>query len=197
MIKYIFGASFKQFSLSFPDVNKNKGVAETAPLLYNSVSEKHEIPPLECYLTISPKVTLLGNVCCLIFKPQDYAGWPALWKTPEKLQIVLKKPFKVLQFWFDKAVNHLSLVSFPDLAPCWHWLMSHSYNSRCVAENAIRGKSWQSSCSVSDRPDLGIVELELSSLFGSGIAMSSWTWTSNTLKTWKKLWHRSVSKWQA
>ena len=33
MIGYIFGASFKQFSLSFPDVNKNKGVAETAPLM--------------------------------------------------------------------------------------------------------------------------------------------------------------------
>ena len=33
MIRYIFGAYFKQFSLSFPDVNKNKGVAETAPLI--------------------------------------------------------------------------------------------------------------------------------------------------------------------
>ena len=31
MIRYIFGVSFKQFSLSFPDVNKHKGVAETAP----------------------------------------------------------------------------------------------------------------------------------------------------------------------
>ena len=30
MIRYIFGASFEQFSLSFPDVNKNKGVAVTA-----------------------------------------------------------------------------------------------------------------------------------------------------------------------
>ena len=32
MIRYIFGAYFKQFSLSFPDVNKKQGVAETAPL---------------------------------------------------------------------------------------------------------------------------------------------------------------------
>ena len=32
MIGYIFGAYFKQFSLSFPDVNKDKGVAEMAPL---------------------------------------------------------------------------------------------------------------------------------------------------------------------
>ena len=32
MIGYIFGAYFKQFSLLFPDVNKDKGVADTAPL---------------------------------------------------------------------------------------------------------------------------------------------------------------------
>ena len=32
MIRYIFNAYFEQFSLSSPDVNKNKGVAETAPL---------------------------------------------------------------------------------------------------------------------------------------------------------------------
>ena len=31
VIRYIFGAYFMQFSLSFTDVNKNKGVAETAP----------------------------------------------------------------------------------------------------------------------------------------------------------------------
>ena len=30
MIRYFFGAYFKQFSLSPPDANKNKGVAETA-----------------------------------------------------------------------------------------------------------------------------------------------------------------------
>ena len=33
MTGYIFCAYFKQFSLSSPDVNKNKGVAETAPLM--------------------------------------------------------------------------------------------------------------------------------------------------------------------
>ena len=32
MTGYIFGAYFKQFSLSFPDVDKNKRVAETSPL---------------------------------------------------------------------------------------------------------------------------------------------------------------------
>ena len=33
MIRYSFVGYFKQFSLSSPDVNKNKGVAETAPLM--------------------------------------------------------------------------------------------------------------------------------------------------------------------
>ena len=31
MIRYIFGAYLEQFSLSCPDVNTNKGVAETTP----------------------------------------------------------------------------------------------------------------------------------------------------------------------
>ena len=31
----------------------------------------------ECYLTILPKVTPFVSVCCLVFKPQDYVGWPA------------------------------------------------------------------------------------------------------------------------
>ena len=40
MIWDIFRASFKQFSLSLPDVNKNKGVAERAPfcVLLSSVA---------------------------------------------------------------------------------------------------------------------------------------------------------------
>lgn len=63
---------------------------------------------------------------------------------------------------------------------------------RCIAEKAVEGLTWKSHCSVSDRPNLGIIELELASLFGTGIAMSSWTWTSNTLQTWQKLWHRSL-----
>ena len=36
MIGYSFGASFKRFSLSFPDVSKNKGMADTAPLKHGS-----------------------------------------------------------------------------------------------------------------------------------------------------------------
>lgn len=61
---------------------------------------------------------------------------------------------------------------------------------RCIAEKVARGQTWKATCSVGTRPDLSIIELELASLFGTGIAMSSWTWTSNTLQTWQKLWRR-------
>lgn len=64
------------------------------------------------------------------------------------------------------------------------------FNQRCIADKAAQGQTWKSVCSVDKRPNLGIIELELASLFGTGIAMSSWTWTSNTLQTWQKLWRR-------
>lgn len=71
------------------------------------------------------------------------------------------------------------------------WEKSYMTFIRCIADRASDGKKWnREDCSVSERPDLGIIELELASLFGTGIAMSSWTWTSNTLQTWQKLWHR-------
>lgn len=73
-------------------------------------------------------------------------------------------------------------------------LLSSLSFQRCIADKAVQGQMWNSHCSVSERPDLGIIELELASLFGTGIAMSSWTWTSNTLQTWQKLWRRSVRK---
>lgn len=57
-----------------------------------------------------------------------------------------------------------------------------------------RGQIWKATCAVETRPDLSIIELELASLFGTGIAMSSWTWTSNTLQTWQKLWRRITQK---
>lgn len=76
------------------------------------------------------------------------------------------------------------------------WELSYMMFIGCIAEKAADGgKSWnKNDCSVSDRPNLGIIELELASLFGTGIAMSSWTWTSNTLQTWQKLWRRITRK---
>ena len=37
MVRYIFGAYFKEVSLSFPDVNKNNVVAETSTLIIEAV----------------------------------------------------------------------------------------------------------------------------------------------------------------
>lgn len=71
------------------------------------------------------------------------------------------------------------------------WEDSYIEFIKCIADGAAQGKKWNSNyCSVKHRPDLGVIELELASLFGTGIAMSSWTWTSNTLQTWQKLWRR-------
>ena len=59
MIGYIFGAFFKQFTLSFTDiVNKNKGVAEKSPLINenNKVASK---PQIFILLSIVP-----ANFCC-------------------------------------------------------------------------------------------------------------------------------------
>ena len=48
MIRYSFGAYFEEFSLSFPDVNKNKGVAERAPLNRRLVFMGIISTPFEC-----------------------------------------------------------------------------------------------------------------------------------------------------
>ncbi|XP_058943926.2 protein smoothened [Pocillopora verrucosa] len=74
------------------------------------------------------------------------------------------------------------------------WEESYRDFVRCIAEKVARGQTWKATCSVGTRPDLSIIELELASLFGTGIAMSSWTWTSNTLQTWQKLWRRITRK---
>jgi len=77
------------------------------------------------------------------------------------------------------------------MSPVCRFLLS---SQRCIAERVVQEQAWKSHCEVKDRPELGIIELELASLFGTGIAMSSWTWTSNTLQTWQKLWRRITRK---
>ena len=78
-------------------------------------------------IEILPKITPHVSVCCVIFKPRDCAGWPALWKQQqqqqqriwlsqpqqfsvlEKLKLSLKSPRKVHEFWFDKHLRTLCL----------------------------------------------------------------------------------------
>ena len=57
-----------------------------------------------------------------------------------------------------------------------------------------KAKKVPDQCKVDDRPDLGILELHLFSLFGAGITMSAWTWTSSTLSNWKIAWDRLTGK---
>ena len=59
---------------------------------------------------------------------------------------------------------------------------------RCKADATIQTGPEQ--CKAEDRPELGIIELHLFSLFGAGITMSAWTWTSSTLSNWKTAWDR-------
>ena len=61
---------------------------------------------------------------------------------------------------------------------------------RCIADKTIDKERGAKACKPNSRPDLGVIELQLFSLFGAGITMSTWTWTSNTLSTWKTAWDR-------
>ncbi|KXJ11374.1 Smoothened-like [Exaiptasia diaphana] len=68
------------------------------------------------------------------------------------------------------------------------WEKSYRDYLYCIADTEVKGTV--NKCKVNERPNLSVIELGLSSLFGAGVAMSSWKWTSNTFRTWKKLWHR-------
>lgn len=39
---------------------------------------------------------------------------------------------------------------------------------------------------MESRPSLAILQLHLLALFATGVAMSSWVWTSSTLQAWKR-----------
>lgn len=41
-----------------------------------------------------------------------------------------------------------------------------------------------SACVLENRPSLFVLQLHLLCVFGAGIAMSSWCWTSPSLRTW-------------
>ncbi|XP_070533789.1 protein smoothened-like [Ptychodera flava] len=45
-------------------------------------------------------------------------------------------------------------------------------------------------CSINPRPSIAIYLIHLSSLFGAGIVMSTWVWTSSTLQIWQRIWRK-------
>ncbi|CAB3996833.1 smoothened homolog [Paramuricea clavata] len=72
------------------------------------------------------------------------------------------------------------------------WERGYRQYMKCIADATI--KKGPDQCKAANRPDLGIIELHLFSLFGAGITMSAWTWTSSTLSSWKTAWDRLTGK---
>ncbi|XP_077990386.1 protein smoothened-like [Glandiceps talaboti] len=49
-------------------------------------------------------------------------------------------------------------------------------------------------CSINPRPNMAIYLIHLSSLFGAGIVMSTWVWTSSTLQIWQRTWRKITNQ---
>lgn len=48
-------------------------------------------------------------------------------------------------------------------------------------------------CAIKNRPSLLVEKINLFSMFGTGIAMSTWVWTKATILIWKRTWFRYVT----
>ena len=90
-------------------------------------------------ITILPKVTLLVSVCCLIFKPWDFEGWPTLWKNlniAEPWTSVIFSPWKIkncpwkdLEFDLIKcAVQTLTLYTLTPIPKVIHYFNHNKCN---------------------------------------------------------------------
>ncbi|XP_064200926.1 protein smoothened [Anguilla rostrata] len=49
-------------------------------------------------------------------------------------------------------------------------------------------------CTIKNRPSLLVEKINLFSMFGTGIAMSTWVWTKATLLIWKRTWFRILGR---
>ncbi|XP_037934792.1 protein smoothened [Teleopsis dalmanni] len=49
-------------------------------------------------------------------------------------------------------------------------------------------------CKIENRPSVAVLQLHLLCLFGSGIVMSTWCWTSSSIETWKRYIKKSFGK---
>ncbi|CAG2166838.1 unnamed protein product, partial [Oppiella nova] len=48
------------------------------------------------------------------------------------------------------------------------------------------------SCKLIDRPNLLYVYVQLVAVFGAGVCASSWVWTGNSLRGWRRFWRRRL-----
>uniref|UniRef100_UPI0037E924A6 protein smoothened n=1 Tax=Semicossyphus pulcher TaxID=241346 RepID=UPI0037E924A6 len=49
-------------------------------------------------------------------------------------------------------------------------------------------------CAIKNRPSLMVEKINLFSMFGTGIAMSTWVWTKATILIWKRTWCRIIGR---
>uniref|UniRef100_A0A8B9HC78 Protein smoothened n=1 Tax=Astyanax mexicanus TaxID=7994 RepID=A0A8B9HC78_ASTMX len=49
-------------------------------------------------------------------------------------------------------------------------------------------------CAIKNRPSLLVEKINLFSMFGTGIAMSTWVWTKATILIWKRTWCRIIGR---
>ncbi|KAM9468037.1 protein smoothened [Clarias gariepinus] len=49
-------------------------------------------------------------------------------------------------------------------------------------------------CTIKNRPSLLVEKINLFSMFGTGIAMSTWVWTKATILIWKRTWCRIIGR---
>jgi len=56
----------------------------------------------------------------------------------------------------------------------------------CMANNTVvMDSALAADCRMSSRPILALMELNIFTYFGAGIAVSSWVWQKSTVKAWK------------
>ncbi|XP_072309730.1 protein smoothened [Eucyclogobius newberryi] len=49
-------------------------------------------------------------------------------------------------------------------------------------------------CTIKNRPSLMVEKINLFSMFGTGIAMSTWVWTKATILIWKRTWFKIIGR---
>ena len=64
--------------------------------------------------------------------------------------------------------------------------------NRCDANVTIASQTNKPipECTIKNRPSLMVEKINLFSMFGTGIAMSTWVWTKATILIWKRTWRR-------
>lgn len=62
--------------------------------------------------------------------------------------------------------------------------------NRCEANVTIASQTNKPipECTIKNRPSLMVEKINLFSMFGTGIAMSTWVWTKATILIWKRTW---------